>query len=343
MRALLVLLIAATSSCVPGVRVLKRPTSGGKEAIGSKRAIVSLFYGSFSPSLLNLRTMMSSARRHGSEADRVVMIPQDDPALGFRGLLEADGIRVVEVPGMDVPPGMQGINPGRFTKVLTKFMAFNLTEYDRVLLIDNDAYFAGNGNADQIFEDCDSYELCVTEDGKPDEDIADCPDDPSMCRQVNTGVMVFTPSTKRFDDIINEANRDNRKYHLPDQQFLSRYLRTKNNSMSWKLLDPYWNCCGMSKPEPKDTESRVWIGHLCGGWGGSWDHKFCTEEANCPPKLRFWQLEALAMDQCLGKKTQDACSGHEECGWCDTYCMDKRIDCTNITFHISSEGWGQES
>lgn len=341
MRTPVSFLAAATILSVSAVRVYRRAQHAKRDTSGSNRAIVSLLYGKFSPSLLNVRTMMNSARRHGSEADRVVMVPQGDPALEFRSLLESDGVQVVEVPVVEVPPGMRGVDPGRWGKVLTKFMAFNLTAYDRVLLIDGDAYFAGNGDPDQIFDECGSYELCVTEDGNPEDYVEDCPDDPSMCRQVNTGVVVFTPSADRFRNILEEAFRDHRAYHYVDQQFLSRYLRTHNASMPWKLLDPYWNCCGMSKPEPADPESRVWIGHMCGGWGGSWDHKFCTEKPNCPPKLRAWQLEALAMDVCLGRKTESACTTHRECGWCGTYCMDQRMDCTNITFDIGSEGWGQ--
>lgn len=333
MRVLFAFAVHSLLSCAVAVRILRKE----QKAKGSNHAIVSLLYGSSPPALLNLRTMMNSARRHGSGADRLVMIPQGDEALGFRSLFESDGVQIVEVPGLEVPAGMRGggnlDQKQHFSKVMTKFQAFNLTAYDKVLLIDGDAYFSGRGSPDKIFEDCGSHDLCITEDGQPWLFIDDCPENPDLCRMFNTGVMVFTPSAARLQDILEEAEKDHHAYHYPDQQFFSRYIRVKNESLSWKLLDPHWNCCGQTRPLPADPLSRPWVGHLC-GLAASHKTKFCTDKPMCPPKYRAWQYEALAMDPCLGKKTQDACGARKGCGWRGTYCMDERIEKTDITFDI---------
>merc|ERR1712129_23818 len=152
------------------------------------------------------------------------------------------------------------------------------------------------------------------------------------CRELNTGVMVFTPSAERLQDIVVEIQRDNHTYHFPDQQFFSRYLRTRG--VSFKLLDSGWNNCGHDPLV--SLEGRPWVGHFCQSWKEktkkNYQLRFCTEGSNCSVSLRAWQAEALAMDACLGRQTQTACGAHGACGWCGAYCMDRRISCTGISF-----------
>jgi len=288
--------------------------------------------------MLNLLTMLNSAKAHGLDADRLVMVPHGDKALGYRALLESYGVHIVEVPPIAVPKSMQGKgDASHWGNVFTKFRAFNLTSYDRVLLIDSDAFFTGSGDPAKIFEDCGEHELCLVEDPTPELYInEDCPDAPDLCRQANTGVMVFTPSAARLDDVMQELEKDSHAYHFPDQQFFSRYLRI-SSSLDWKFLDAQWNNCGHD-PAPKllVDGTQPWVGHFCQSWKDK-DHKnfrfaFCKEHSACSVTLRAWQAEVLALDPCLSVRSAEGCQAREGCGWHDTFCLDARLEAKGITF-----------
>lgn len=87
-----------------------------------------------------VRVMFRSLRRLNVDADLVLIASRDVPS-PWLNKLHGDGVKIVTVDNMENPYRHQSNFDKRFTLTLNKLYAWNLVEYERVVMLDADNLF----------------------------------------------------------------------------------------------------------------------------------------------------------------------------------------------------------
>ncbi|XP_061365663.1 putative glucuronosyltransferase PGSIP8 [Gastrolobium bilobum] len=168
-----------------------------------------------------VRVLLKSLSKLNVEADLVVIASLDVPLRWIRALEEEDGAKVVRVENMDNPYKHQDNFDKRFKLSLNKLYAWNLVDYDRVVMLDADNLFLQN--TDELFQ-CGQF--CAVF-------INPC--------VFHTGLFVLQPSTIVFKDMVHELQNGRENPDGADQGFIASYFP--------ELLDK-----PMFHPPPNDTK-----------------------------------------------------------------------------------------
>ncbi|KAI5070265.1 hypothetical protein GOP47_0014608 [Adiantum capillus-veneris] len=136
-------------------------------------------------------------------ADLVLIASQDTPARWIKNLVQ-EGVRVVQVENIPNPYAHQNGFNKRFIFTLNKLLAWKLTEYERVVMLDADNLVLHN--MDELFQ-CGQFCAAFI--------------DPCI---FHTGLFVLQPSLDVFNDMVQRVmamaeNRDG-----ADQGFLTDYF-----------------------------------------------------------------------------------------------------------------------
>lgn len=252
--------------------------------------------------------------------------------MDLKQILEAHGARTAVVPQIPLPKSM--VNQETSTKwlwVFTKFVAFNLTEYEKVALLDTDMVQRQDVNPESVFAECDGVELCMALDVTPTLFREDYNNSQMLVNMSNAGLMVLTPSAQRFSRLTHAIKHEQHKYHLPEQQFISYYVLQPENEMSFKYLSNRWNQCAecsgsstalahfMGEHKPRQYQ-------LCVGKNMS----LCNQ--SLPDWHRTWQRRLLEVEPCSATDEEDKCQMQSRCKWCGHYCMEEEIPCSSTLF-----------
>eukprot|EP01027_Heterolobosea_sp_BB2_P010012 GEZU01014743.1.p1 GENE.GEZU01014743.1~~GEZU01014743.1.p1 ORF type:complete len:314 (+),score=77.21 GEZU01014743.1:164-1105(+) len=170
-----------------------------------KEAYVTIMYGGTPKDyeyFLGIRVMWQSLRESGTTRKMITLVTPDvDPEM--RRIFEEDGSEVREVGYVENPYEGQDKYNNRFKYVLVKLLAWNMTEFDRVILLDADLIILEN--LDELFL-CGSF--CAVY-------INPC--------IFHTGLMVLQPDAAVFQDMMNKLSRNFESYDGGDQGFLNTY------------------------------------------------------------------------------------------------------------------------
>ncbi|GKU95555.1 hypothetical protein SLEP1_g8900 [Rubroshorea leprosula] len=150
------------------------------------------------------RVLIRSLSRLGVDADLVVIASFDVPRHWVRALEQEDGARVVRVENLNNPYKDQANFNRRFKLTLNKLYAWNLVDYDRVVMLDSDNLFLQK--TDELFQ-CGQF--CAVF-------INPC--------IFHTGLFVLQPSKKVFDDMIHELTIGRENKDGADQGFIGSYF-----------------------------------------------------------------------------------------------------------------------
>ncbi|KAH7549617.1 hypothetical protein ACOSP7_025518 [Xanthoceras sorbifolium] len=149
------------------------------------------------------RVMIRSLARLNVDADLVVIASLDVPLRWVRALEEEDGARVVRVENLNNPYKNQQNFNKRFKLTLNKLYAWNLVDYDRVVMLDSDNLFLQK--TDELFQ-CGQF--CAVF-------INPC--------IFHTGLFVLQPSKAVFNDMLHELEVGRENSDGADQGFLVSY------------------------------------------------------------------------------------------------------------------------
>lgn len=150
-----------------------------------------------------VRVMLRSLRRLNVDADLVLIASRDVPS-SWINKLHGDGVRVVMVDNMENPYRHQSNFDKRFTLTLNKLYAWNLVEYERVVMLDADNLFLQK--TDELFQ-CGQF--CAVF-------INPC--------IFHTGLFVLQPSQVVFNDMLNQLANGRENEDGADQGFLTGYF-----------------------------------------------------------------------------------------------------------------------
>ncbi|GBG63876.1 hypothetical protein CBR_g39657 [Chara braunii] len=148
------------------------------------------------------RVMLQTAKRTGTDADMLAILTETFPAEWIQTLI-ADGVRVVQLPSIKNPYAGQESSSPRFMHALNKLLAWNLTEYNRIVLLDADNIILDN--MDELFR-CGNF--CAVF-------INPC--------IFHTGLMVLEPSHEVFRDMVKKLDELD-SFDGADQGFLVSYF-----------------------------------------------------------------------------------------------------------------------
>jgi len=184
---------------------VSRPLLSTSERTGKRQAYISLLYGDFYT--LPIRVMMHSLLKNSHDVakglrDRIVLVTHD-VSEEARKQMRKDGIVVREVVNIQSPYTWDPKLHPRFLEVMTKLTIFNMTEYDKLIYLDADTL---------VFEDLsDAFDQAST----AAVFINPC--------YFNSGMMVITPNTHLFNDMIRNLPLLE-SYDAADQGFLNSYF-----------------------------------------------------------------------------------------------------------------------
>eukprot|EP01117_Protostelium_nocturnum_P011125 TRINITY_DN4040_c0_g1_i1.p1 TRINITY_DN4040_c0_g1~~TRINITY_DN4040_c0_g1_i1.p1 ORF type:complete len:515 (+),score=88.39 TRINITY_DN4040_c0_g1_i1:235-1779(+) len=206
----------------------------------TKYAWVSFLYGTtyFWP----LRVMQSSLRKHNTVYDIVTLVDQD-VTVEYRKILMKDGTRVLDIPSTIKNPYQdEKIYQNRFGAVMSKLNMFNLVEYEKIVYLDADTMMLKN--SDELFNCGDFCAVFIN---------------PCI---FNSGVMVISPSTKLFQDMISKV-AELPSYDGADQGFLNSYFNDLLSSPLWNpLISPHQTKNNsLSDDNPNEVIGR-WTGNF---------------------------------------------------------------------------------
>ncbi|PWN49062.1 nucleotide-diphospho-sugar transferase [Violaceomyces palustris] len=199
---------------------------------------------------------------HRSQYPLVVMCTPDFPSRARR-IVEALGCKVAEVqPIYPKQRPAKTLAYSRFSQVWTKLRAFELVDYQKVVLVDSDMLV--RKNMDELFkhrgvfppsssllpshEDERRSHPQSDEDVRPMEDsiaasfactcnpnkIASYPDDWTH-KLLNSGLVVLKPSCETMSAMIEKIDTDPRvpEYRFPDQDFLADWYEGRLHILPW--------------------------------------------------------------------------------------------------------------
>jgi hypothetical protein len=145
-----------------------------------------------------------SLDRSDASHDKLLLVTPDVPVDARRGL-EQKGWRTHEICPIENPHPIEGQFFERFAATFTKLRAFELTQYDKLVLLDADTIVLQN--IDDLFE-------------RPA--IAAAPDF-LLPDRFNSGVMVIAPERGLFERMM-DALADSPSYDGGDQGFLNTFF-----------------------------------------------------------------------------------------------------------------------
>jgi len=260
---------------------------------------------------------------------------------------------VSEVPPIDLPVALQGRSNQHWCGVLNKFNVFNMTQYNRIALLDTDVAFSGKRHPDDLFQACGDADVCTNRDvPKLWEDYAlpgqsDCNtlnkdnltaigqrEIHCFCRPAgNTGVMVVKPSPKLYKAFVDAVAKETRPFGLPDQHVLACFIHDNPGTVSYAEIDATWNACH----SPWNKADSAALMHWCGDVGMLMKPFQCRLGEFCgdlhgPAVLQMWVKELGSVDSCTLARHTEACAEQNACHWCGNYCMDKRVGCSEKMF-----------
>lgn len=157
--------------------------------------------GAYAP---GVETLGRSIDKSGTRHPKVVIHTDDVPSEALRRLAE-QGWLLREVAPIENPSPSSGMLFDRFASVFTKLRAWQLTEFDKIVLMDADMLVVRN--IDDLFE-------------RPD--FAAAPDF-FLPDRFNSGLMVLDPSASTFERMM-EALAEYPSYDGGDQGFLNTFL-----------------------------------------------------------------------------------------------------------------------
>lgn len=168
----------------------------------SDHAFVTLLYGE--DFVLGVRVLGQSIRDTKTSSDLVLIVTGKISASSLKSL-QSDGWRIRQVSEIANPakgPQTSGF-PAKFSSVYTKLSIFNLVEYKKIVYLDADTIMTRNSDA--LFN-CPGF--CATL---------------RHSERLNSGVMVVTPSSDRYEDMMLKINLLP-SYTGGDQGFLNAYF-----------------------------------------------------------------------------------------------------------------------
>ena len=158
------------------------------------------------------------------------------------------------------------LNGGLWKGTFHKLFLFNLTEFDKVIVLDQDVLL--RTNIEHWFEDYGSTTTTTTTDAGPCAMQAIQANDNI---EWNSGVMIITPSTEIFEDMLrvlpkmtaykkrdepitnNDTVSDNMNSNYHDQGFLSAYFTHLNNTRRHKMCTLPTEAAALSSSLERDT------------------------------------------------------------------------------------------
>ncbi|KAL2545238.1 putative glucuronosyltransferase PGSIP7 [Forsythia ovata] len=150
------------------------------------------------------RVMLRSLVKLKVDADLVVIASMDVPLHWIQAFEQEDGAQVVRVENLNNPYRSQSNFDWRFKLTLNKLYAWNLVDYDRVVMLDADNIFLQN--TDELFQ-CGQF--CAVF-------INPC--------IFHTGLFVLQPSKAVFNDMIHELESGRSNPDGADQGFIGSYF-----------------------------------------------------------------------------------------------------------------------
>ena len=186
-----------------------------------KYAYVFLLYGNseyFLGTLVAGYTLKKTKTIH----DSVLMVTSDVPQKQ-KDILKEYFTKIVEVTYINSHPSNFVKDDTRFTQVFTKLHLYNLTEYDKVLMLDVDIFITQN--IDHLFKlpaPSAHYRNKKLEHGKKIPSNLIYIDKGRINGGVNAGTMLLKPNHDEFKFMVNEISKP-LKYKLlgPEQDYLS--------------------------------------------------------------------------------------------------------------------------
>jgi len=300
----------------------------------SSHAFAALVWGKKTDAFVDLLVLVRSLRKGGAKSDVLALFPERSDELFWGEVLKQHGILSRVVPQIPLPKSMLTESTSRkWANVFSKFVIYLLTEYETIALLDTDMLCAPEINADAVFSECSEADLCMGEDPNPfgfQEDY----EDKSLITQRNAGLMVVRPSVERFSHLLRAIQQETHHYHLPEQQFISHYVARRENNMSFQLLDSRWNHFRL-------WHDRAWIHHFMGGTPDDKPGKFKLFHGpgyaeSLPESFRQWQQIVFEVIPCTRVKSESQCSARgNQCHWCNSYCMEVKMPCSNTLFASS--------
>lgn len=150
------------------------------------------------------RVMIRSLVRLHVDADIVVIASLDVPLRWVQAMEQEDGAKVVRVENLNNPYKDQANFDRRFKLTLNKLYAWNLVDYDRVVMLDSDNLFLKK--TDELFQ-CGQF--CAVF-------INPC--------IFHTGLFVLQPSETVFKDMLHELETGRENPDGADQGFIASYF-----------------------------------------------------------------------------------------------------------------------
>lgn len=148
--------------------------------------------------------MLRSLVKLKVDADLVVIASMDVPLHWVQALEQEDGAQVLRIENLKNPYRSQSNFDWRFKLTLNKLYAWNLVDYDRVVMLDADNLFLRN--TDELFQ-CGQF--CAVF-------INPC--------IFHTGLFVLQPSKAVFNDMIHELEVGRSNPDGADQGFIGSYF-----------------------------------------------------------------------------------------------------------------------
>ncbi|KAF2123948.1 glycosyltransferase family 8 protein, partial [Dothidotthia symphoricarpi CBS 119687] len=183
-----------------------------------------------------------------------IVLVTSEVSVENREQLTKDGAQVIEVGEIKfdwVKPRRE-----RWAHVMDKLHVFELTQFDKVLLLDTDIVVTKR--VDHIFDDPATQDSPNLQ--KPDKIYSDEAPQPSSyimagnCgpfdkehpypvergTRLNAGFVVLKPSKEMFELYLSVGKTEGKFPGLSPEQDLWNYVHNRDGNMPWKQIDPDW-------------------------------------------------------------------------------------------------------
>ncbi len=179
----------------------------------SKNAYVTLLYGDF---VLAVRVLGQSLRDTGTKNDLVALCTEA-VSESDRIILKSDGWIIRPVSNVDSPYTRVSSRGNYFKGIFTKFLIWNMTEYERIIYLDADVMALAN--IDHMF-DCGTFCAAYRH-----SDL------------FNAGILVVEPSARVYKDMLEKIPKI-ASYDHGDQGFLNVYFKDLMYAPMFNWSDP---------------------------------------------------------------------------------------------------------